>query len=628
MSKKIIILGGGYAGVLTAKSLAKKVKKNKLQDQIEITLIDKNPYHTMLTELHEVACDRVEEDSIKMDLRKIFQGRNVNVVTDNIITMDLDNNKLISENQTYDYDYLVIGTGSKPVFFGTEGAEEFGFELWSLEDAIVLKEHFLNQFRLAEKTTDKDKRATLLNFAVVGGGFTGVELAGELAEWVPILCESYHINRDEVKITLVDMMPRILNSVPENVSEKGAKRLKKMGVEIKTSTKVVKVTKDTLTVSSNDIQTDISTNTVVWAAGIGGSEIVVDSKIGNEASRGNRVQTTDKLKYVDKDNVYVVGDNMFFIPEGEERSVPQMVENAEASSKACATNLFAEMTGKGEQVAYKPKFHGSMVCIGGRYGVAYLGLPNKMWSFPSFLAMFAKHFINIIYFIQVLGWNKVWHYSKQEFFGVKNNRSFVGGHFSNHSPTFWSVPLRLFLGLMWFTEGIIKLEKVILNPKNIFLLQMPESALVDGVTSASVEVANSFVPGIFHTIESYALTGLSLPIPSFMVGFTEWSLNTFIVPVAPYFQMFMVVSEVVIGLCLLGGLFTSMISLYSVALCFMIYFSGSANKEILFFLTGGLALCSIGGTGMTFSLDYYLMPHIKKWWKQIPLVRKWYIYND
>lgn len=628
MSKKIIILGGGYSGVLTAKRLEKKIRKNKLQDEISITLIDKNPYHTMLTELHEVAASRVPLDSIKMDLKQIFAGRNVDVVLDNIESMDLENNILKSNTKTYEYDYLVLGSGSKPIFFGIEGAEENSFKLWSLEDAVILNEHFLRQFRLAESTSDKEKRKELLNFFIVGGGFTGVEMAGELAEWLPILLHEYHINREEVNITLVDMMPRILTTVPEKVADKATKRLLKMGVNVSTDTRVISVSNDTLKVSCKDIETTFNTNTVIWAAGIGGSEIVVDSKIGNEKSRGNRVETTDKLKYVGKDNVYVVGDNMFFIPEGEKNSVPQMVENCEASAHTCADNLFADITKKGEQHSYKPSFHGSMVCIGGRYGVAYMGLPGKMWSFPSFIAMFAKHFINILYFINVLGWTKIWHYLKNEIFQVKNNRSFVGGHFSNSSPTFWSVPLRLFVGLMWFSEGIVKLEKVIASPKNIFLFQMPESALVDGVTSASVELTKSYVPQIFHSIGDFALTGTALPIPSFMVGFVDWSMSTFIVPVAPLFQGFMVASEVVIGLCLLAGLFTSMIGLYSAILCTMIYFSGASNKEIIWFFMSGIALCSIGGTGMTFSFDYYVMPIIKKWWKKIPFVKKWYIYND
>ena len=119
--KKIVVLGGGYAGVLTAKKLAKKFKKNK---DVQITLIDKQSYHTMLTELHEVAAGRVDEESIRMDLKRIFAGRNVEVVLDEIKTIDFDQKVLVSDQQSYEYDYLVIGTGCKPTFFGIPGAEQ------------------------------------------------------------------------------------------------------------------------------------------------------------------------------------------------------------------------------------------------------------------------------------------------------------------------------------------------------------------------------------------------------------------------------------------------------------------------------------------------------------------------
>ncbi len=153
MTKKVVVLGGGYAGVLTAKHIEKQAKKKKIAD-LEITLIDKNPYHTMLTELQEVAANRVDEDSIKMNLKKIFEGRKVNVVVDEITSIDKGNNKLVGKAKEYNYDYLVLGSGSKPTFFGTPGAEENSFQLWSFDDAVKIKEHTLRMFRAAEGEPD------------------------------------------------------------------------------------------------------------------------------------------------------------------------------------------------------------------------------------------------------------------------------------------------------------------------------------------------------------------------------------------------------------------------------------------------------------------------------------------
>lgn len=629
MSKNVIVLGGGYAGILTAKNLAKLVKKNKMQDEVTIKLIDRNPYHTMLTELHEVAADRVEEDAIKMELSKIFAGRNVEVVLDNIKETDSVNKKLVGEHETYEYDYLVVATGSKQGFFGISGAEENAFSLWSFDDAVKIKRHVRDLFDKASFERDDKKRRELLNFNVVGGGFTGVEMAGELAEWVPYLCEEFHIKREDVAISLVEAAPNILNFLPEKGRNRSMKRFEKLGVKVLTNTLVTNVSKTSVTLKTDGKENPINTSTVIWAAGIEGSDFVQSSGMGAEATRKNRIETNDYLQFVDDEAIYVVGDNLHYKPKGHERPVPQMVENAEHSASTAANNLFVAMTGKGTKKEYQPAFHGAMVCIGGRYGQAYVGLPNKMFSLPSFFAMFSKHFINIVYFIQVLGWNKTWSYLKHEIFQARRNRSFVGGHLANYQPTFWSFPLRLFLGLMWFTEGIVKFEKMLVNPKNIFIFTIPETQLLDGITSSTPWGYTEHLPSIFYTIESFALSAeKALPIPGFIVPMVDWSMNTFIIPIAPLFQIFMICAEIVIGLCLLAGLFTSCISLFSVVICFMIYMSGAATKEILWYAFAALSLVSIGGTGHALSFDYYIMPWLKGKAKNIKFIKKWYLYND
>ncbi len=626
MAKNVVVLGGGYAGVLTAKHIEKQAKKKKID--VNIKLIDKNPYHTMLTELHEVAANRVEEDSIKMNLKKIFEGRKVDVIIDEITSIDKAGNKLVGKASEYSYDYLVLGSGSKPTFFGTPGAEENSFTLWSFDDAVRLKEHTLKMFRLAEAETNKEKRAQYLTFVVVGGGFSGVEMMGELAEWVPTLCHEYHINKDEVTLKLVDMVPRILNAIPEKLATKASNYLTKQGVEVLTGTGVAAVQAESVTFKIGETTKEVPTSTVIWTAGIEGSAVVKDGAMGSEKSRGNRVATDDFLQSLDNKNIYVVGDNLDYTVKGEERPVPQMVENCEHSAKTAAHNIMVDLTGKGEKEAYKPAFHGAMVCVGGRWGTAHVGLPGKFFALPSFFAMLSKHFINIIYFIQVLGWNKIWNYIDHEFFKVKHNRSFVGGLLANNQPTFWSTILRLWVGLSFFMEGIIKAEKVFQDYNNVFLFQLSADKLPDGVTQASAEVVQN-LPQFIYTFAEFSFEGSkALPVPGFMQGIVDWSMNAMIAPIAPHFQFIMVMAEIVIGLCLMGGLFTSVAALASVMLSVMIYMSGMANKEIIWFFAGSLALVSIGGTGHVLSLDYYVLPWLKKQWKKLKFVKKWYIYND
>ncbi len=608
--KKIVILGGGYGGVLTAKKLAKKFKKD---DNIEMTLIDKNPYHTMLTELHEVVAGRVEEDSIRMNLKRIFMNRKVNVVLDEITKIDSKNQVLQSKEKTYKYDYLVIGTGCKPTFFGIPGASEFAHQLWSYEDAVNLKEHILHMFRQAVKETNKEKRQRMLTFVVAGGGFTGIEMIGELGEWKDRLCKEFNIEKDEVKLYVVDMLPKILSNLPDKLIRKAEKRLKRLGVEIVTNAGITKLTKDAVILGDKG---SINTHTVIWAVGVEGSDIVETMKL-KQQGRG-RIVTNDKLQSVDYENVYVVGDNIFYIPEGTEKPVPQMVENAEHAAPLIAYNIYTDIKG-GKKKAYKPDFHGVMVCIGGRYGVAYLGLPGKFIGISGFLAMFVKHFINVVYFFQIAGFNKCWSYLMHEVFHIRDNRSFVGGHFAKASPNFWLVPLRIFVGYKWLDQGLHKLPEIVKDPSRIFLIPAPP--MVDATTAAT------------PTADSASQWGTALPVPEFIEAIVNWSMELLFYTAdggftvfAQLFQAGMVISEIVIGLCLIVGLFTAISSIISVMMGLMIWASGMAPVEMLWYLASGVGL--IGGSGSTFGLDYYVLPELKKRWKRIGFVKKWYLYTD
>ncbi|HEY8889616.1 MAG TPA: NAD(P)/FAD-dependent oxidoreductase [Clostridium sp.] len=611
--KRIAILGGGYGGVLTAKQLAKKFKKD---ENVEITLIDQKPFHTLLTELHEVAANRVSEDSIKIDLKKIFAKRKVDVVLDEITDFDFKNNKLKSANNTYEYDYLVIGAGSKPTYFGIKGAEENSRKLWSYEDAVELKEHILQMFRKAVKETNKEKRQQMLTFVVVGGGFTGIEMIGELGEWKDRLCKEFYIDKKEVKLYVVDALPKILPNLPDKLIAKAGQRLNKLGIEIITKAGITEVTKESVTMGDKGT---ISTLTVIWAAGVEGSDTIGKMEIGQKGRK--RIETNDKLQSVDYKNVYIVGDNIFFIPEGEERPVPQMVENAEESSELIAHNIYNTIKG-GELKAYKPVFHGAMVCIGGKYGVANIGSGKKFYALSGFFALFVKHFINVVYFAQVAGFNKCWSYISHEFFHVKDNRSMLGGYFSNSSPNFWLVVLRMFVGYKWLTEGLAKLPNILADPSKIFLIPAP---VIDGATAATAAAPAAGAAA--------APVVVALPVPGFISGMVKWSMKTFFytgdggfTTLATVFQTGMVIAEICVGLLLIVGLFSALASLLSVAMGTMIWSSGMAPAEMLWFLAAGIAL--IGGSGKTFGLDYYVMPVLKEHWKRVGWVKKSYLYVD
>ncbi len=621
-TKQIIVLGGGYGGILAAKKLGKLFKKD---DSVKVTLIDKKPYHTMLTELHEVAADRVPEDSIRIEFKKVFAKRKVDFVLDEITDIDFKANTLKSENSTYKYDYLVLGTGCKPTYFGIPGAEEYTKKLWSYEDAVGLKEHILHMFREAVKEPNAEKRRKMLTFVVVGGGFTGVEMIGELAEWRDRLCREFYVDKDEVKLYVVDALPKILPIFPDKLIRKAENRLRKLGVEIITGAGITEVKPGSVTMGEKGT---IETETVVWAAGVEGADLLDNLDIEQKGRK--RIVTNDKLQSVDYDNVYVVGDNIFYIPEGEERPVPQMVENAEHSAPLVAHNIHADIKG-GEKKSYKPAFHGAMVCIGGKYGTAHVGLPGKFFGLPSFFAMLSKHFINLLYFFQVAGFNKCWSYIMYEFFNVKDNRSFVGGHLAKRSPNFWLFPLRLFVGFKWLMQGLEKLPSILENPSKIFLIPAPASATAAATAAASaVADATSAATG---AAEAASQWGEALPVPEFISNIVKWSMDTFFytseggfTKLAEIFQAGMVIGEVIVGLLLLAGLFTALASIVSVAMGLMIWSSGMAPTEMLWYFAAGIAL--IGGSGSTLGLDYYVLPVLKRWWKNTGIAKKTYLYID
>jgi NADH:ubiquinone reductase (H+-translocating) len=654
MKTKIVIVGAGYAGILTAKKLSKKFKN---KNEVSITIIDRNPYHALLTELHEVAASRVNEESIRASLKKIFAERNVKVELDNVTSFDFDKKQVVGEENTYDYDYLVLSAGSKPTFFGVKGAAENTFQLWSYDDALAIRHHIQNVFSKASRLRDKEERKKVLTFFIVGAGFTGVEMAGELAEYIPIITEKFEIDRDEVSVNIVDILSRTIPNLPEALSRKAERKLKNLGVKVILNSNVCEVGPDYIQIIQNEKCNQYQTNTVVWAAGVESADIAGKAAEVLESGNRNRIKTDAYLRSINYENVFVIGDNMFYTPEGEEDPVPQVVENCEQSAAIASYNIYCSIAGKESLKKYKPKFHGFMVSIGGRYGLARVGFPNFMVNLPSFLAMFVKHFINVVYFAQILGWNKVFSYLKHEFFTIRNCRSFVGGHFSNRTPSFLIVPLRLWLGFVWIFEGIKKVNEgwfVEAKLTSFFGSANDWFNSILGIASESVEATSWATPvaganeaaqsagtalinwNILGLFKVYFVSGkeliesglsdfaLKLDIP-----FINWFIDNVVLS-GEKMQIFMqsgiVIAEIAIGFALIGGLFTFPAAGVSLILLLMFICTTGVYLNNFWMIFAGIAVL-IGG-GRIFGLDYYVMPRLKKWWKNIPIVRKLYIYND
>lgn len=589
--KKIVILGGGYAGVKAGKTLHKIFKND---DSVEITLIDKNTYHTLMTELHEVAGHRTEPDAIQIDLRTIFRGRKVKVVTDAVNGVDFEARQLKSDRTTYDYDYLVIACGSDSNDFGIPGIAEHAFTLWSYDDAIRIRHHIEKMFELAHGEDDEKIRRELLTFAVVGGGFTGVEMVGEIAEAKVHLSEKYNIDPKEVTIYNIEATPRILNTLKDdNQVLKVENRYAKMGIQLLKNAALVKAEADGFELKDGRV---IKTRTLIWGAGIKVSNFV--GKLGLEGGRAGRIIVNPYMQSPQHENVFLAGDNVSY--QDDDGPLPQIVEAAEQSGHTAAENIAALIQNK-PMVKHKQNYHGFMVSIGSKYGVSDTG----GIKLSGFFAMLLKHMVNFYYLFTVSGLAQLWTYLRHEFFHIKNNRSIVGGYFSKSSPNFWLVPLRMFLGVMWVIEGYNKIgEGWLTEAKMIASDAVSQASEWNGAGEAAADTVK--------------------PLIEHVPGIVQWGIDKIIAPHAILFQTGMVFLEIAFGLMLIVGLFSFIASVATTAMTVGITLTGMSDASILWYFFGGIAL--IGGSGSTFGLDYYVLPWLKRWWKNTKFAGKSYLY--
>ncbi|MFZ5353605.1 MAG: FAD-dependent oxidoreductase [Bacillota bacterium] len=598
-TKKIVILGAGYGGVHAAKLLLKKYAKRK---DVEILLIDKKPYHTLMTELHEVAGARVEPEAVQVRLNNIFSHTAVKLSIDEVQEIDFKEQIIKAEKSTFSYDYLVLGAGAEPAFFGTPGVEEHSLTIWSLEDAVEIKEHIRSMFEAASMETDIKRRTRLLTFVVAGAGFTGIEVIGELAEWRRILCEEYDILEKEVNLIVVEAMCNILPVLNERLIKRSERYLKKKKIKLIVNAPIVKADDNTITLKDGTI---IESNTLIWTCGVQGSSF--SANLGLTLGKRGRIQANEYMQSVDYDNVYVIGDNAYLEEDG--KPLPQIVEAALQTAETAAHNIIASIEGR-EKKKFAAKYHGIMVSIGSRDAVA-----NVMGvSTSGFAAMITKHLVNLHYLFGVGGFRLVIAYIMHEFFDIKGGRSMLGAHISNKTPIFWLAILRVYLGIIWLFEGIKKIREGWLNPAMNFVVTMPNASDLPQNTSDAVASAT-------QVTQYWPEPILKRPPALF-----EWFMDTIIAPNHYVFQVMIVLVEVAIGLALIAGLFTLIASAASIFLCFNFILSAMAGTEILWHIFLGISM--FGGAGRAFGLDYYVMPWLKSKWKKTRFARKYYLYTD
>lgn len=458
-NKNIVVVGAGYSGVFTARKLAKRLKGTDYQ----IVLVDRHSFFTYMTELHEVATKRVEPKHIQFDLRTLFVRQpNVKIVTATVDTIDKEAKIVKTSEGDIPYEKLVLATGGTTNTFGTPGVEEYGYTLWSFEEAVRLRAHIEEVIREGAMELDPAKREAKLRIAVVGSGFTGVELAGELIEQRRELAEANNLDESEIKIDVIEAAPTILNMLTNRkLADKGEQYMIKHGVNMRKSAGVVEVKEHAAVLKDG---TEIPTETLVWTAGVKAKE--QGSKWGLEQGPAGRFMADDYSRAKGEEDIYVVGDVAAYqepartIPDNPRSGwTPQTVEGGESAANTAVPNIIFDLLGKGSRKAFKGHYQGYAVSIGAHYTV---GIAEQLGSvklgknglpLSGFFANMFKHVINLYFFAQITSGYHIFHYLMDEFFRTPNGRTPFYGWTSRMGNVLWTVPLRIVVGILWISAG-------------------------------------------------------------------------------------------------------------------------------------------------------------------------------
>ena len=354
----VVILGGGFAGLAAGKALAKY--------PVKITLIDKENHHLFQPLLYQVATAGLSAADIAQPLRHIFSGQsNLTTLMDEVVDFDLDASKVHLRSQSLSYDYMVIALGVTTGYFGNQQWARFAPGLKTLDEATELRRRVLSAFERAELANDPDKTALWLTFVVVGGGPTGVELAGAIAELAQhVMAKDFrHIDSTKAEVHLVEAGPRLLNNFPEGQSSYAHKRLTKMGVKVHLGEPVTSVSADGVTLP----QSTISSGTILWAAGVEANSVA--NNLGQvPRDRAGRLEVNPDLMLPNFENVFVAGD-LAKMSDFKGKQVPCLAPAATQMGRHAAKQIARDLAGRPLQpFIYFDK--GNMATIGRSSAVA------------------------------------------------------------------------------------------------------------------------------------------------------------------------------------------------------------------------------------------------------------------
>ncbi|HEY3283728.1 MAG TPA: NAD(P)/FAD-dependent oxidoreductase [Armatimonadota bacterium] len=384
VAPRVVIVGGGFGGLKVAHLLAGK--------GVSVTLVDKHNYHTFLPLLYQVGAAELDAESIGYPLRGILREKQgVRFLMTEVTGADLDRKVLKTHTTEIPFDFLVLAAGSVSHFFGVPGAEEYALPLKTLEEGTSLRSHILDCFERAAHEPDPNKRRRALTFTLVGGGPTGVEFAGALAELVyrPLVKDYPSLDFSEVRIVLVEAHEHILMGFPQRLQDYALTRLRSMKVDVLLRGSVQEVTEGAVTLKDGS---HLETETVVWTAGVGGNPL--SKAMGLPTAPNGRTVVEPSLQVPGHPRVYALGDMAQTEQAG--KPLPMIAPVALQQGETVARNILRQIKGQPpEPFSYKDP--GSMVTIGRNKAVAHLA-GRSFTGFPAWIIWLTVHLMKLVGF--------------------------------------------------------------------------------------------------------------------------------------------------------------------------------------------------------------------------------------
>lgn len=324
---RIVILGAGYGGIVTAIGLQKELNYN----EADVTLVNKHDYHYITTHLHMPAAGTDNPENARVDISKLIDEFKIDFVKSTVVQIRPHDKKIILEDSTLSYDYLVVGLGGEPETFGIPGLREYAMNIRSINSVRLIREHIEYQFA---KFKREPGRMDYLTFVVGGAGFTGIEFVGELADRIPELCREFDVDPSLVKIYNIEAAPTALPGFDPELVEYAMQVLTKKGVTFKIATAIKECTPESVILVDGEV---IKSGTIVWTGGIRGNRMLEEA--GFETMRG-RIVVDPFLKTKEFDNVYVVGDCSIVLND-QGKPLPPTAQIATQQGEVVAYNLVA-----------------------------------------------------------------------------------------------------------------------------------------------------------------------------------------------------------------------------------------------------------------------------------------------